>query len=96
MQSRGEDDSGRDQHSVSTVMRHVRTGMLANGEQVSPFGWLQMTGLRPKSREEIRIHGVMESCAFKSVSACVIGEHTRENLIRGLLHVCTWCCAFIM
>ena len=79
MQSRKEDGQGKELYSVSTVMRHVKTGMLANGEQVSPFGWLQITGLRPKSREELRIHGVMESCAFKSMSACVIGENSEKN-----------------
>ena len=74
MQSRRvDDDRGRDLHSVSTVLEHVRTGVLANGEQVSPFSWLHMTGSQPRTREELRIHGVMESCAFKSVSACVIG-----------------------
>lgn len=79
MQSRRGDDRGRDLHSVSAVMDHVRTGVLANGEQISPFSWLQMAGSRPKSREELRVHGVMESCAFKSISACVIGEDIGES-----------------
>lgn len=89
MQSRRVDDRGRDLHSVSTVMNHVRTGVLANGEQVSPFSWLQMTGSRPKSKEELRIHGVMESCAFKSVSACVIGEDTKESQVFAVRCVCS-------
>ena len=88
MQSRRVDDRGRDLHSVSTVMKHVRTGVLANGEQVSPFSWLHMTGSRPKSKEELRIHGVMESCAFKSVTACVIGEDTRKSQVFAAYCVC--------
>lgn len=85
MQSRRmDDDRGKDLHSVSTVMEHVRTGVLANGEQVSPFSWLYMTGSQPRTRQELRIHGVMESCAFKSVSACVIGKDARESQV--LLH----------